>query len=354
MRFLVPAALSVAAMAAAAAGAQAWDWSTANDELSSGPGYAASKSICRQVRGREPPAADAPDAATAAALKGCNSEDLYYGIRVKADPAKARQCAFLEISEKRDDSAFSGRAMLMMAYANGLGAKRDLDVAIHLACGIEGAPMESDGRVRHLAELKAKGWTGRDFDFCDDITSGYAMGLCASRDADIKGAKRDSELAALTRGWTAAELQAWTTLKKAHQGFVDAHSENEIDLSGTARGAMAVAEDEALKDELLAMLKALQAGKAPRLSAADYKAADDALNAAYRRFLASDTVGGDYPGAVTRQGVRDAQRAWLRYRDAFASFVAIKYPGTGRDAAAAWVTQNRTRMFEQGGSMVSE
>jgi uncharacterized protein YecT (DUF1311 family) len=336
-------------LAAATASAQVWDWSTTKDELSAASEYASSKALCRRVQGLVLPASDAPDPRQAAALKGCSSEALFYGIGMPADPVRARQCAFLEIREKRDDSVFSGRTMLMMIYANGQGARRDLDVAMHLACGTEGAPMESHGRVTHLAELKAQGWKGSDFDFCDDVTSGYAMGFCAARNADISGAKREAVLAALIRGWTAAERQAFATLKKAHEAFVDAHSSNEIDLSGTARGAIAVAEDEALKDELLAMLKAMQAGTAPRFTAAQYRAADAALNAAYRKFVASDSVAGDYPGAVTREGVRDTQRAWLRFRDAFVAFAAAKYPQLGGDSAAAWVTRKRTELLDHRG-----
>jgi uncharacterized protein YecT (DUF1311 family) len=346
MKLLLCIALAAAGTAAMAAADQAWDWSTANDEISASPEYASSKAICRQARGREPPAADAPSAAEAASLKGCSSEALYYGIGVKADPVKARQCAFLEIREKRDDAPFSGRTMLMTIYANGVGAKRDFDVATHLACGIEGAPMESHGRVRHLAELKTKGWTGKDFHFCDDITSGLAGGYCASHEADIAGAKRDAELAALTRGWSPADRKAFDAMKKAHAAFAEAHSGGEIDLSGTLRGAFAVAAEERLNDELLAMIKALESGKVPRFSSAQYQAADKALNAGYRAYLASDAVGGDYPGAIDRQGVVAAQRAWLRYRDAFLAFAAIRYPAVPRESLAAWITEKRTKMWQ--------
>jgi hypothetical protein len=344
MKLLILGALLIGA---AAGSAKVWDWSTAEDEFSAG--YAQSKGLCRQVMGRTPPAADLPDKASAAALKDCSSEALYYGIGVKADPVKARQCALLEIAEKRDDSPFSGRVMLMTIYANGRGAKRDLDLAIHYACGIEGAPAESDGRVTHLAELKSKGWAGSDFDFCDDITSGLAGGYCASHAAEMAGTKRDAETAALLRGWTATERQAFETMRKAHGAFVDAHGGGEIDLSGTLRAALQISAEEKLRDELLGMIKALESGKAPAFSAAQLKAADAALNAEYRKFLASEAVGGDYPGAVSREGVRDAQRAWLRYRDAFLAFAAVKYPKVPRDSLAAWITRNRTRMWTEQG-----
>jgi hypothetical protein len=345
MKLLASLSLALAGTAAAA-GAQVWDWSTANDEISSSPEYASSKAICRQVKGREPPAADAPSPAAAAGLRGCSSEALYYGVGVKADPVKARQCAFLEIRENRDDGFFSGRMMLMTIYANGVGAKRDLDVAAHLACGIESAPMESHGRVSHLAELKAKGWTGNDFHFCDDITSGYAMGFCAAHEAEIKGARRDSDFASILARWTPAERQAFASLRKAHEAFVEAHGAGELDLSGTARGAIVVGAEEDLRDALLAMVKALEAGKAPRFSPAQYRAEDAALNAGYRAFLASEGIGGDSPGAITRQGVRDAQRAWLRYRDAFLAFAAVRYPSLPRDSLAAWITRQRTKMWQ--------
>jgi hypothetical protein len=234
--------------------------------------------------------------------------------------------------------------MLMTIYANGRGAKRDLDVAAHLACGLEGAPMESHGRVSHLAELRAKGRQGQDFHFCDDITSGLAMGYCADHDARIAAVKRDSALTALTGGWTSAEKQAFDRLRQAHDAYVEAHGSGEVDMSGTARAAMAIGAEEELRDAFTALLRDLSAGHAPRYDAGGYKAADARLNAAYRALMRS-TVPVDAPGAVTREGIRSAQRAWLRYRDGFLAFAAVKFPTADRDSLAAWLTDRRTALL---------
>jgi hypothetical protein len=336
-------ALALAATLLAAAAEPPYDWGTANDEWSSGGDYAESKALCRSLKGHEPPAADRPDAATAASLNGCDSEALYYGIGVAADPVKARQCAFLEMGSE-DEAVFGGRTMLMTVYANGRGAKRDLDVAIHLACGIEGAPMESHGRVTHLAELKGQSRPEEDFNFCDDVTSGLAMGYCASHQERIDGAKRDSEIARLKAGWTPAEKQAFERLRQAHAAYVEAHGEGEVDLSGTARGAMVVEAEEALRDEFVALLRDLVAGHYPRYDAGGYRAADAKLNAAYRKLMA-DTQPVDAPGGVTREGILAAQRVWLRYRDAFLAFAAVKFPKADRDSLAAWLTDKRTAML---------
>jgi Lysozyme inhibitor LprI len=339
MKWILP----FAAVGLAAAAAEApWDWGDAKDEYSSD--FADSKALCRRLSDREPPASDRPDAAAAASLRGCDSEALYYGIGMPADPARARQCAFLEAGRADGEGPFSGRTMLMTIYANGRGARRDLDVAIHLSCGIEGAPFESNGRVGHLAELKAQSRPQEDFHFCDDVTSGLAMGYCAAHEARIAGARREAELARLSRGWTAAETQALERLRQAHEAFASAHGGGEVDMSGTARAAMAVNAEESARDLFLALLRDLAAGHAPRYDAGGYRAADAKLNAAYRQLI-QETVPIDSPGAVTREGIRDAQRAWLRYRDSFLAFAAVKYPKISRDSLAAWLTDQRIAML---------
>lgn len=333
--------LAVALAIAGVAAESRWDWGDSRDEWADSSGFETSKAICRRVRDREPPESDRPDAATAASLKGCDSEALYYGIGMPADPVRARQCAFLE-AESGQGGVFSGRTMLMTIYANGRGARRDLDVATHLSCGVEGAPMESHGRVTRLAELKSRGWKGQDFHYCDDITSGLAMGHCESHEASLAGARREAALAAMAAGWTAAEKQAFARLRAAHDDYAEAHGSGELDLSGTARAALQVAAEESLRDELVEVLERLRSDRALPTPAARLPAEDAALNAAYRTRLRGAAGAGDHPGAVTAGGIRAAGRAWLRYRDAFLDFAAVKFPRVPRAELAAWLTRQRT------------
>lgn len=336
--------LLAVALAIAAAAEPPWDWGDSKEDWASSGDFETSKAICRKLRDREPPKSDRPDAAAAGSLKGCSFEALYYGIGMPADPVRARQCAFLE-ADGDEGGVFSGRTMLMTIYANGQGAERDLDVATHLACGIEGAPMESHGRVTHLAGLKAKGWKGRDFHFCDDITSGLAMGYCESHEAGMAGARREAALASMTAGWTGPEKQAFARLRTAHEAYAEAHASGEIDLSGTARAALAIAAEEALRDELVEVLERLRSGRALPTPAARLPAEDAALNAAYRKRLREAAGAGDHPGAVTAEGIRSAERAWLRYRDSFLAFAAIKFPRVPRAELAAWLTRQRTAIL---------
>lgn len=331
------AAFAVALLAVTGAQAQGGYWSD-DPTYAANPGYAQSMALCRAAKPLSPPAADKPDAATAKALKGCSSEALYYGIGRPADPAKARQCAFVEAANPDEGGMFSGKAMLMTIYANGVGAKRDLDLAIHYACDVDGAPMEYDGRVRHLAELKSKPGA-EPFDFCDDITSGLAQGYCASHAADMAGSQRDAKLKAMIAGWTPAERAAYAPLKAKFDAYLTARADNEIDVSGSGRAAFIIEAEEGLKDEFLAVLQGVVSGKVPRL---DLKTEDAKLNAAYKAARAVPAI---EMGTVTPAGILAAQRAWLPYRDAFVAFAKVKAPGVSRDALAAWLTAKRTKLL---------
>ncbi len=337
------AQVAIAALLFTATSARAENWGDNTDPITAAPEYAQSKAICRGLKRVAPPASDRPDRSALAALKGCRSEALYYGIGRRADPARARQCAFAERGSAEDGAGFAGDAMLMTIYANGIGAARNLDVAISLACQIGGAPAEQDGRVNHLAKLRAEHWTGTDFSFCDDVTSGFAMGVCASHDAALADAQRQQQFASVTAGWSEADKRAFAVLRKAEQAFVDARAGEEVDMSGTARAAMSIDEQQQQQTDFLAMLKSLTDGSAPSCTSEQLAAADTELNSAYR-----DVQHAKDPsrwGTVTKDGIRTTQRAWLRYRDAWVAFAAAKYPAVSPDAIRCWLTGKRTAML---------
>jgi uncharacterized protein YecT (DUF1311 family) len=334
-----------AAVLLSAAPASAQNWA----DIPTDSDFSASKELCRKVRGVKLPDADRPDAATRKALKGCSSEALYYGIGMPADPIRARQCAFLEMeadgSHEGSAGVFSGRVMLMTIYANGVGAERNLDIAIDLACHVPGAPYEYDGRVMNLAELKAKGWTGKNFSYCDNITSGMAQGLCAEHGARLAKQERARKLGKRMEKWSAADRQAFTPLQKALDTFVEALGSNEVDLSGTAGGAMMVDDQESHRADFEALLEQLEQGKGPRASAEDFKAEDARLNKVYQavqKYPDEDVAW----GTVTKAGIKKTQKAWLKYRDAWVAFARIHYPSVTREALSYELTKQRIARLE--------
>jgi uncharacterized protein YecT (DUF1311 family) len=325
---------------AARAQAQSWADMPDDDEQFKAE-FKASKDLCRKVKGVKPPEADKPDAAARKALKGCHSEALYYGLGLPADPVRARQCAFLEMaSEDSLDPFFSGRAMLMTIYANGVGAKRDLDVALELACNLGASEYEYDGRAKHLAELKAKGWAGTNFSVCDDITSGLAQGVCTEHEARLADQKRTRSLGKLQEKWSAADRQAFVPLEKARDAFIQTRGDNELDSTGSAGASFIISDQQAHHDAFQALLEQLEQGQGPSASAEDLKAADAALNKVYQdvqKYPQEDSW-----GSVNKAGIKKTQRAWLKYRDAWLAFAQVHSPSVSRDALAHELTKKRT------------
>jgi uncharacterized protein YecT (DUF1311 family) len=295
---------------------------------------------CARVKRVPFPAGDRPGESQMAALKGCDAEDLYYGITGPADPVKARLCAYAQIGPKNEDLAFGGKVILMMIYATGVGAKRDPDLAIRLACEIFSAPAELEGRVEHLERLKLQREGKVSFDLCDDITSGFMMGRCEAHAQRFAKAKRDRLWTARLAGWSASDQESWKRLRAAADAFFRARVAGEVDLSGTARAALQIAEEEHLEDGLVALVEKLEAAKLPAATPDDLQVADKALNAAYGDIMKADPQ--DQLGTVTKDDIKKAERAWINYRDEWVRFARAKYPAVRPETIKTWLTRERT------------
>ena len=334
--------LSVTALAGSAAAAvtAAFDWADQKEYKE----YAKSAALCAAVRTAKVPDPDRPPAQIVVSLKGCDAEALYYGIGRPADPVRARQCALSQKPDSDDDDLYGGPAVLIGIYANGAGAPKNLDMAMHLACGLEGStPAESDARVTHLATMKTEKAPKR-FDICDDITSGFHAGQCAAHEAKITGLKRDAEMARLMSGWTPAERAAFVPLQAAQKAFTELRSGKEQDMTGTMRGVFYTDEMAIQADDFLLMIRQLSSARAPRYAAAQARDADADLNKAYQKALAAAPKTDD-GGNVTQDNIRKTQRAWLAYRDAWIAFAKTKFPDYAPDSVNAWLTKKRSAML---------
>ncbi len=130
----------------------------------------------------------------------CTSYTSYSGIGTTVDFQAARKCAWSERLATQADlkprstvaSVFGGSAMLSQLYANGEGVEKNLPLALRFVCEAGGAPAEIDGRVVDLEGKLLQGDTTRTkFNFCDDITSGFMMGLCAAYGSEIAEQKKN-------------------------------------------------------------------------------------------------------------------------------------------------------------------
>lgn len=216
--------LPLAALLAAADVSKPFDWSTADLSYIGeyAAEYRASRALCAAQIHAEPPPTDRPSTAQVATLKGCSSEALYYGIGMPADPVKARQCAFAEIEGEQyggPSQPYFGKGMLAIIYANGVGAKQDYDVAVHMACGLDNAAAETGPRIDRLAKLRAANSPRSQVDACLDTSSGALGGMCAAHHASLDEQAREQRIARLAGSWAAPQRQAYDRLRNSAETY---------------------------------------------------------------------------------------------------------------------------------------
>ncbi len=309
------------------------------------PEMAESKQICRTFIHATPPEGDRPDKKGLETLQECDAESLYYGIDQPADPVAARACAFA-----REDGPFTGAVMLMTIYANGVGAKRNLDVAIALACTtLDDSAAAIDGRVKHLYRLRQQNWQGNDFSWCDDVTSGVAQGQCAMHDERVGQEQRDTQLATLADAWrTGPSADRFRLLQASVEAFIDRRTGEEIERSGTAQLAMVVGEESQLRQQFVNDLKGFVDGKPPCAGAERDRDADARLNAAYRTIQRiPEAQFSENWRTVKQDGIKRTELAWLKYRDAWVAFLATADQNISREAVVNWLTLRRLKQLEE-------
>ncbi len=285
----------------------------------------------------------------------CDSYKLYSGIGTKVDHAAARRCAWSERLVQQTGheprytvgSVFGGSAMLAVLYANGEGIERDLRLAGRFVCEAEGAPKEIEIRLEHIESLRENAQSAESkFDFCDDMTSGFTEGFCAAYGSEIEDQRREGSIKSITSQFTSAQLEAFNSLLKSESSYAHAHAAGEVDTSGTARAMYQIDAEDTLRDDFMEAIRMFESGEYPKGSDKDFQDADARLNSAYRKALSdAEQHKADY-GAVQPDGIRNAERAWLKYRDAWLAFAKLRYPNVKDQAWVVLLTNDRISVLD--------
>jgi hypothetical protein len=281
----------------------------------------------------------------------CDSPKLYSGIGVKTDKVAARKCAWTErlaIQASLEPrftvaSVLGGSAMLSVLYANGEGVERNLPLALRFLC--EAYPTRTAIQDLETRRNDPKAAPGA-FDLCDDARDTFMIGFCAGRDSDIENEKRNQFFRKLSVGWPFEQRQALLALVEAEDTYSTAHAGGEIDKSGSGRAIWELDAEGELRERFKAALVACENGGLRGSSASELPRADLELNQLYRKALASAKAGEDGYGAVQPDGIRDAERAWLNYRDAWVTFARLRYPAISAEAWLTLLTNDRVAILK--------
>jgi hypothetical protein len=304
--------------------------------------------VCRSVAAKAVPLSDYPSAPERAELKDCRSEDLYFGLGVAKDPVKARKCAIIEMEAEGEGDLGGpyGRGLLMMVYANGAGAPRDLDLALRLACVMPSTGPEREDRVRDLAAMRAGYEKAPPYDWCDAVTSSRGFALCGDRTLREQVLQRHARISALSAHWTPQQGRAFEALERSRETFIEAFA-GELEPTGfswpwvwrnEARGR--------IEADFMALLEDLEQGRPLGLSAEEARAAEAQRVEAYRR-KALDLAEARADGARARpDALRESEAAWRAYRNAWLTFAKLRRPTMSAEAVSGRLARQRTELLD--------
>lgn len=278
----------------------------------------------------------------------CDSYKSYSGIGRKVDLVAARKCAWQERLAQEENKApdydvsnyVGGSAMLATLYANGEGVEQNKPLALRFACE---ANLAHEG-IDELQKLPAAPLpASHKFNYCEYAMSTPEMNLCTAYGVEIAEQERKDEFNRLSTGWTQAQKDSFVQLQKAAEEYVRARGMGEVYQGGTIRTVRTFGAEERLRSKFLEAVKEFESGRLPKGTAAEYRNADSDLNDTYRQALAlaakqdPETDDGD----IHPEGIRQAERAWITYRDAWVAFAKVRYPQTDTNAWLTLLTRNR-------------
>jgi uncharacterized protein YecT (DUF1311 family) len=303
----------------------------------------------------------APASARAEAPANESCDVYYFGIGQRRDLGRAFACEMAEPEERRN------WVLVSVMYLNGEGTSRDVRRARAALehnrpeeCGVTCAVLDEVLRRHEAAPNKSY----RRIDYCKDIAQttldvNYCLGVETRRDAF----RRKREAKALVVGLPPESSKRFTALAQAFAKFKEADGLREYQnfKEGTIRGeASAIMEKRVSKHHAAAL--AAWGPKATQVSAGarPLADADRELNEVYRGIMAglSDALAEAQTtpdpeerksrvqaATEVKTATRDAERAWMRYAEAWKGFVKAARPDDAEalESLRAFLTEQRIR-----------
>lgn len=173
---------------------------------------------------------------------------------------------------------------------------------------------------------------------------------CAERDLAIEKKRFDS-LRKSIDARSPEERVAYNALIASFTAFVDAHLATEGCKGGTYCGVINENDRAIINRNFLVMAEGFLKDGFPSFTEDDLTREDAALNAAYQEEFSSLPASCSAPdpvlGCVSQADLRDTERAWIRYRDAWVVFGRLRWPQVTSSSWLTYLTVQRTKQLPQ-------
>ncbi|HWB32965.1 MAG TPA: lysozyme inhibitor LprI family protein [Acidobacteriaceae bacterium] len=298
--------------------------------------------------------AEAQSVVTPKAAPGCASYKSYRGIGRLVNYGEARACAWQERAAQKADLGqnekepiawfVGGSLILADIYYNGAGVAVDKPLAMRFAC--EADDTMAQLMMDDLAKPSGPQYAHKPFEFCDYATTTFAMNFCGEYQQEIADDRRGREYERLKVAMTSEQRATFDRLLVAERAYIEAHA-SEVYQGGTIRGIRTMGSQEILEKLFHGEVMQLERRQWPTIQQAQIDGSDATMAQEYRaaqgriRAQPKDEFNED----VTAEGLLNAQRAWLKYRNAWSAFAKARYPEHAA-AISAEITLDRYRLLK--------
>jgi uncharacterized protein YecT (DUF1311 family) len=171
---------------------------------------------------------------------------------------------------------------------------------------------------------------------------------CAERDLAIEK-KRFAAVRKSVEGRSPEERIAYNVLVVSFNGFLNSHMTAEGCRGGTNCGMINENEKALVNYDFLVMAEGFAKDGLPSFTADDLAREDTALNAAYQKVLSSlaeSCQSSDRTsGCVSQTDLRETERSWIQYRDAWVTFGTLRWPQVTSTSLLTYLTRQRTQQL---------
>jgi hypothetical protein len=271
-------------------------------------------------------------------------------IRDTVDPAKIRSAQYAASGGATDPENIDEMSGLVLAmlYGNGEGVARNLPLTRQLICQYSGG-VASNEPAQYLKDFDQLVRTGGHLNVCADH-GGYfgrrANYVCLGLEEESRAAEIHRLEAAVAAEGDSQVQASFAALRSAWQALHKAYWNMDTDLcdGGTGCGPSAEGDDLTMTVFWRDALKNIQEGKAPAsdTNVSTFAQLDRNLNIKYKQTL--DEAQFCHPEHCTTE-VRNADRAWLKYREAWVRYGTLRWPVLPADQWRAWQTAEWTSVL---------
>ena len=300
--------------------------------------------------------AEAENAPTPKTFPVCASYRTYRGIGLPANYESARACAWQERKAQQADLAqneeepvawvVGGSLILADIYVNGAGVQRNIPLAMRLAC-------ESEELMAKLAAPDIGKLTSglaranKPFEFCHYAATTLTMNFCTSYKNEIQDDRRNTYYKSLSASMSKQQQNAFEALQHAREEYIREHR-SEVDQGGTIRGVRTMGSQNILESLFHSELVHYEKKLWPALSGRQIATANASLIREFNKKLeqlkkkSKDEID---EGGVTAEGLSKVEEQWEKYRDAWTTFAALRYPSQA-PVIRAQITLDRYRLIK--------